>query len=234
MNLFVFFYSSTECSTMVTIANVTIKRTTKTYYQHFTVASSKMWVRGDLYRPQTFSFIDFVCLVSVPTALSLDGQLQRIVDNESEFEQFVQEIEQYDYLMEYSATATQTRKYEKWNKFCMKFRILFNFGPLTSKILRALPQPLHLKRQIKSKIDDTVKEKSQRMGINRWKRGLHFFGLCKTKTQRFVYNSMRNLQLWSDSMKEIEGHFGAAAETYFRLFRFLFIINVILMVVSFT
>lgn len=103
-----------------------------------------------------------------------------------------------------------------------------------SKILRALPQPLHIKRQIKSKIDDIVKEKSQRMGTNRWKRGLHFFGSCKTKTKRFVYNAMRNLQLWNDSMKEIEGHFGAAAETYFRLFRFLFIINLILMMATFT
>lgn len=173
----------------------------------------------------------------MPTALSLDGQLQRIVDNESEFEQFVQEIEQYDYLMEYSAAATQTRKYEKCNKIHIKLEISFNFihsNFTHSKILRALPQPLHLKRQIKSKIDDIVKEKSHRMGINRWKRGLHFFGLCKTKTHRFIYNSMRNLQLWNDSMKEIEGHFGSAAETYFRLFRFLFIINLILMMVTFT
>lgn len=46
----------------------------------------------------------------VPTALSLDGQLHRIVDDESEFEQFVQEIEQYDYLMEDSATSMQIRK----------------------------------------------------------------------------------------------------------------------------
>lgn len=47
----------------------------------------------------------------VPTPLSLDGKLEHIVDSESEFEQFVQEIEQYDYLMEDSATAAQTRKY---------------------------------------------------------------------------------------------------------------------------
>lgn len=40
----------------------------------------------------------------------MEGQLHRIVDNESEYEQFVQEIEQYDYLMEDSATATQIRK----------------------------------------------------------------------------------------------------------------------------
>lgn len=46
----------------------------------------------------------------LPTALSLDGQLHRIVDGESEFEHFVQEIEQYDYLMENNANATQIRK----------------------------------------------------------------------------------------------------------------------------
>lgn len=54
-----------------------------------------------------------LCFDLVPTALSLEGKLQRIVDNESEFEQFVQEIEQYDYLMEDSTTAIQTRKYER-------------------------------------------------------------------------------------------------------------------------
>lgn len=123
------------------------------------------------------------------------------------------------------------------SSFYLKFQLgltYFQFPILPcSKILRALPQSLHIKRQIKSKIDDIVKEKSQRMGINRWKRGLHFFGLCKTKMQRFVHNSTRNLHLWNDSMKEIEGHFGAAAETYFRLFRFLFIINLILMCITF-
>lgn len=46
----------------------------------------------------------------MPTALSMDSQLHRIVDNESELEQFVQEIEQYDYLMEDSYTAAQNRK----------------------------------------------------------------------------------------------------------------------------
>lgn len=46
----------------------------------------------------------------VPTALSLDGTLHRIVDSESEFEHFVHEIEQYDYLMENSANAEQIRK----------------------------------------------------------------------------------------------------------------------------
>lgn len=49
-------------------------------------------------------------LFLVPTALSLDGQLHRIADGESELEHFVQEIEQYEYLLEDSATAAQIRK----------------------------------------------------------------------------------------------------------------------------
>ncbi|XP_055296530.1 transmembrane channel-like protein 7 [Sitodiplosis mosellana] len=150
-------------------------------------------------------------LQRLPTALSLDGQLHRIVDNESEFEQFVQEIEQYDYLMEDSATATQIR----------------------NKTLRALPQSLSIKRQIKSNVLHIVRERSHRMGINRWKRALHVFGLFSTKSKLMVRNSMRNLRLWNDSMKEIEGHFGAGAETYFRFFRFLFVINLLLMIVTF-
>lgn len=60
---------------------------------------------------QEFNLIgtSFSWLPIVPTALSLDG-LHRIVDCESEFDHFVQEIEQYDYLMENSANATEIRK----------------------------------------------------------------------------------------------------------------------------
>lgn len=79
-----------------------------------------------------------------------------------------------------------------------------------------------------------MREKSQRIGTNRWKRALQFVGLCKTKSQLFIHNSMRNLKLWNDSMKEIEGYFGAGAETFFRLFRYLFIINLLLMIITFT
>lgn len=78
-----------------------------------------------------------------------------------------------------------------------------------------------------------VRERSHRMGMNRWKRALQFIGLFSTKSKLFVRNFMRNLRLWNDSMKEIEGHFGAGAETYFRLFRFLFVINLLLTIITF-
>lgn len=170
----------------------------------------------------------------MPTALSLDGQLHRIVDNESEFEHFVQEIEQYDYLMENSAAAAEKRKYETLRKKEEETMNLTKTLSFYSKILRNLPQTLHIKRQIKSKVADIIKEKSQRVGINPWKRSLHFIGFCKIKSHHIIRDFMRNLRLWNDSMKEIEGHFGAGAQTYFRLYRFLFIINILLTIVTFT
>lgn len=102
-----------------------------------------------------------------------------------------------------------------------------------SKILRALPQSLFIKRQIKSRIADIVQEKSQRIGMNRWKKALHFIGLCSAKSKVIIRNCMRNFELWNDSMKEIEGYFGAGADTYFRFFRFLFVINLSLMIITF-
>lgn len=96
-----------------------------------------------------------------------------------------------------------------------------------------MPQSLHIKRQIKSKVSDIITEKSQRLGMNRWKRAVHFIGLCRIKSKIFIRNFMRNIELWNDSIKEIEGHFGAGAETYFRFFRFLFVINLLLMIITF-
>lgn len=81
---------------------------------------------------------------------------------------------------------------------------------------------------------EIVKQKSLRMGTNRWKRGVQFIGLCKTKANTFARNTVRNLKLWNDSMKDIEGHFGASTETFFRFFRFLFILNFLLMSITFT
>lgn len=101
-----------------------------------------------------------------------------------------------------------------------------------SKTLRALPQLLSAKLRIKSRIGDIVKEKSLQTGSNRWKRACYFVGFCTIKTKYFIRNTMRNAALWKKSMKEIEGYFGAGVETYFRFFRFLFVINICLMSIS--
>lgn len=102
-----------------------------------------------------------------------------------------------------------------------------------SKILRSLPQTLSMKRQIKSNVLQIVRERSHRSGSNRWKRALHLFGAFSIKCKLIMRNSVRNLRLWNDSMKEIEGHFGAGCWTYYRFFRFLFVINLLLMIITF-
>lgn len=99
--------------------------------------------------------------------------------------------------------------------------------------MRSLPQNLSVKRQIKAKVTLIVKERSQRMGMNRWKRALFFIALCSNKFKLIVRKFMRNCDLWNDSMKEIEGTFGASVQTYFRLFRLLFVVNLFLMIITF-
>lgn len=56
-----------------------------------------------------FYYFGFYLFLLVPTALSMDGKLIRIVPGETEIEHFVQEIEQHDYLMEDSPAGEQLR-----------------------------------------------------------------------------------------------------------------------------
>lgn len=105
--------------------------------------------------------------------------------------------------------------------------------PINRNTIRSLPQTLTVKRRIKSRVNDIVHNESQRMGMNRWKRASYFIGSCSLKTRRFIRNRMRNVRLWYDSLKEIEGYFGAGVVTYFRFFQFLFIINFSIMFITF-
>lgn len=62
------------------------------------------------------TFIDYYYFamnssISVPTALSLDGQFSIIGPNDRVVDHFVREIEQHDYLLEDSPTVEQLRKY---------------------------------------------------------------------------------------------------------------------------
>lgn len=102
---------------------------------------------------------------------------------------------------------------------------------LSSATLRSLPQLLSTRMRIKTKLKEIVKEKSRQTGTNHWKRALNFVGFCSIKSKHFVRNTVRDTKFWYDSMKEIEGYFGAGVETYFRFFRFLFVINIFLMII---
>lgn len=110
-------------------------------------------------------------------------------------------------------------------------QIYFSFFFLSvSSTLRALPQSLSIKRQIKSKVELTVKNKSLQIGTNRWKRAIHNIGILNSKIKKIIRKAIINGEIWYGSMREIEGHFGGGVGTYFQFLRFLFVLNFLSMV----
>lgn len=101
-----------------------------------------------------------------------------------------------------------------------------------STTLRALPQSLSIKRRIKVRVEQTVKNKSNIDGTNRWKRALYVIGYIYINAKMFLTNTIRDLELWRSSMNEIEGYVGGDVGTYFKFLRYLFTLNLMLMVTT--
>lgn len=91
---------------------------------------------------------------------------------------------------------------------------------------------MSIKREIKSKVDRTITNKTKELGATRWTRIKFSTGLWYNQTKIFSRNTMIDIELWYKSMKEIEGHFGGGVGTYFKFLRYLFILDLILMVLS--
>lgn len=53
------------------------------------------------------------------------------------------------------------------------------------------------------------------------------------RTKMSTKNMFHNMELWYHSMKRIEGHFGSTVGTYFKFLRWLFIVNIILLIITF-
>lgn len=53
------------------------------------------------------------------------------------------------------------------------------------------------------------------------------------KSKIAAVHAMKNIELWYGSMKTIEGHFGSAVGTYFKFLRWLFSLDLILLVLTF-
>lgn len=66
--------------------------------------------------------------------------------------------------------------------------------------------------------------------MNRWKRAIYNFGIFNSRTKHIIHKAIVNGELWYESMKEIEGHFGGGVGTYFQFLRFLFVLNFLSMV----
>lgn len=109
---------------------------------------------------------------------------------------------------------------------------LHNIFLLCSETLRALPQALSIKRRIKEKVAKAVKNKSLRESANQWTYFPSSIGLSYERVIHFIKNRRKFGELWHGSIKEIEGKFGGSVGTYFKFLRFLFILNIILMIAT--
>lgn len=98
--------------------------------------------------------------------------------------------------------------------------------------LRALPQSLTVKRQIKSKISRSVLNKSKSKNISRLARLKYKFHKWITKLWAYGRNTINGIELWYGSMKKIEGYFGSGVGTYFKFLRWLFGLDLFLMALT--
>lgn len=72
--------------------------------------------------------------------------------------------------------------------------------------------------------------KSRQRPIGEVKRLQYKFGMWLNRTKFSTTNTVNNIELWYASMKKIEGHFGSAVGTYFKFLRWLFGLNLLLLV----
>ncbi|KAB0793664.1 hypothetical protein PPYR_13284 [Photinus pyralis] len=103
---------------------------------------------------------------------------------------------------------------------------------LRREALRDMPQSLTVKRIIKKNLSFSVNKRTKEKPIGFFK-GLQYTTSMKlskvhTSLKSFAYS----FELWYSSLKEIEGHFGSGVATYFKYFRWMFIMNCLIMLVA--
>ncbi|XP_037025849.1 transmembrane channel-like protein 5 [Bradysia coprophila] len=131
-------------------------------------------------------------------------------DHDLEIDQLTQEIEKHEHLMEDTAYSEQLR----------------------IDTLKALPQSLTIKRQIKSKLTKTVTDNARAKSISRHTKIKYKVTMKVKRTKQRIMSTLNSIELWYGSMKEIEGRFGSGVGTYFKFLRWLFGLNLSLCVIA--
>lgn len=120
-----------------------------------------------------------------------------------------EDFEQHEELMEDSQLAEQLR----------------------IQTIRSLPQTLTVKREIRANLSKTVgRRSSSNTAGDIWKYCKNYGKLLSTQLQRRIEHTGNRFEMWYDSLKTVEGHFGSSVGAYFRFLRFLYITNVIVAV----
>lgn len=104
---------------------------------------------------------------------------------------------------------------------------------LRIEVLREMPEPLAVKRAIKSNLVHSVGQKSKHVPLSTWKLLKYTLSMYFRKVSVTIRNLLYTLELWHNSLKTIEGHFGSGVATYFRFLRWLFVLNTAVFLISF-
>lgn len=142
-------------------------------------------------------------------AVSQDGTL---LSESDQIEQITQEIEQYDHLMEPNFKSEQMR----------------------IDTIKSMPQSLAAKRMIRARLLRSINRKSHLSANSSTFKNCKFVPvLFIKKTARWYRQAFKNCDIWYGSMKEIEGRFGSKIGFYFKILRYLVMLNFFVAIFTF-
>lgn len=150
-----------------------------------------------------------LCSKCLFLAVSQDGNL---LSESDQIEQITQEIEQHDHLMEPNYKSEQLR----------------------IDTIKSMPQSLAAKRMIRARLLRSINRRSHLSSNSSAMRNCKFFpALFLKKVRSWYRQAFKNCDIWYGSMKEIEGRFGSKIGVYFKILRFLVMLNFFVAVFTF-
>lgn len=149
------------------------------------------------------------CQFRLFLAVSQDGTL---LSESDQIEQITHEIEQYDHLMETNCKSNQMRL----------------------ETIKSMPIPLASKRMIRARLLRSISRRSHLSSNSSAFKNCKFFPALLIKKTRSWYRQLfKSCDIWYGSMKEIEGRFGSKIGVYFKILRFLVMLNLFVAVFTF-
>lgn len=142
--------------------------------------------------------------------MSQDGSL---LNESDQIEQITNEIEQYDHLMETTYKSEQLR----------------------IDTIKSMPQSLAAKRLIRARLLRSINRRSHLSSTNSsaLKNCKFFPVIFIKKVRRWYRQTFKYCDVWYNSMKDIEGRFGSKLAVYFKILRYLVMLNLFVTVFTF-
>nr|CAI5856321.1 unnamed protein product [Callosobruchus analis] len=105
---------------------------------------------------------------------------------------------------------------------------------LRKEALRDMPQCLTLKLCVKEKLSRSVSQKSRKKPISCWKNLKYRTDMLISKFKDRIKDLAYTFELWYGALKKIEGNFGSGVGSFFKFLRWIFILNSVISIISFS